>query len=304
MASYQSRYQPRRHLVVMGKLLQPETYDRFYDLATDNLCAGRFPQTHLHAGQILIRAVEAGFSIDQARHVPLRSSMNSNNRFSAPRLNEHPGQGALYLDILGGTLREHSHYELIGRQPSGSMNQAGLPPLWVPGRGDRLRDHVGLARAGLLPPGRNRFHLFQTTQPLLFADLRLTALLTLWLGVLGFKETRQRCGIVDHASLDQLLSQASAAQDYSAARGLAYAVADALGRTGHVGVCAFSSRADTETGLVNERYGGPSGGLVFAIFGSDSLPVSTVVPAHAPAPAVKPRQITFDSLQDMLVAIT
>ena len=304
MTTYQSRYQPRRHLVVTGKVLQPETYDRFYDLATDNLHAGRFPQTPLHAGQILIRAVKACFSIDEARFIPPGNSMNGNNRFSGPRLNGHPGQGALYCGTLGGTVREHLHYELIDRQPKGPMNQAAPPPLWVPGRGDRLRDHVVLAHAGLLPPIENRFHLFQTTRPLLFADLRLTALMPFLLGVLCSRETRQRYGFVDQESMEQFLLQASAAQDYSAARGLSDAVADASNRTGHVGVCAFSSRADTETGLVTESYGDASGGLVFAIFGRDSLPVSTVVPAYSPAPAVKPRQVTFDTLQELLVALT
>lgn len=40
MPSYQSRYQPRRMTVITGKILHPETYDRFYDIAYEALRDG------------------------------------------------------------------------------------------------------------------------------------------------------------------------------------------------------------------------------------------------------------------------
>jgi hypothetical protein len=59
---------------------------------------------------------------------------------------------------------------------------------------------------------------------------------------------------------------------------LADALADAAPRTGHAGICALSSRADTESGLFIDDHGDATGGLVLALFGTPGHTVSSVRP--------------------------
>ena len=91
MATYQSRHQPRKHLVLTGKVKNVETYDRFYDIATDALLQRRLPQLTLPVGMKLLRVVNGGLDIHRARCVAPGSSMNFGNRFSGPRLDGRPG---------------------------------------------------------------------------------------------------------------------------------------------------------------------------------------------------------------------
>jgi hypothetical protein len=90
-------------------------------------------------------------------------------------------------------------------------------------------------------------------------------------------------GIESSPPLDFQISAANNSDDYSASRGMADAVFDQRGLTGAVGVCAFSSRADTDSGIVLVSNDDRTGGLVFAIFGSDFSVVSalTLVPADS-----------------------
>ena len=57
---------------------------------------------------------------------------------------------------------------------------------------------------------------------------------------------------------------------------MADAVYDLRARTGDAGVCAFSARADTDSGLVLGSDGDMTGGLVYAVFGADSSPVTAL----------------------------
>ncbi|WEN14020.1 hypothetical protein PY254_12325 [Rhodanobacter sp. AS-Z3] len=299
MPTYQSRYQPRRQMIVSGKIQNPETYDRFYDIATDALLRGQLPSMKLAAGQLVLRVVNGALTIAQAGSIAPGSSMNGNNRFSGPRLDGRHGQGALYVGTVAGVLREAAHYAL--QTPAASkITGAPAPPLWKPGAPDKTREFMQQQKTGALAPGGQRFHLFRLKQPLLFADLRLSALAPLLQRLRSSGEAKSRYGIVDWAPIDMLISAASESQDYSAARGLADAVFDQAGRTGHAGVCAASSRADTDSGMVVEFHGDPTGGLIFAIFGQDGAMVSALEPA---APANHPAAAIFDTFAAITAAI-
>jgi hypothetical protein len=298
--TYQSRHQPRRQTTVTGKVLSPDSYDRFYDIATDALQRGQLRRIRLAAGQLVLRAASGRLTIEQARSIPPNSSMNGDNRYSGPRLDGRPGQGALYVGTLAGVLREHAHYSL--RQPVGTRLLGGghAPPLWQPGTPDTTGGFMQQQKSGAVPPGGQRFHLYRLTQPLQFVDLRLNSLAPLLQGLRASGEGRTRYGIVDWAPLDLLLSAASEAQDYSAARGFADAVYDQRHATGDAGVCAFSARADRDSGLVLETHGDPTGGLVFAIFGMDSTPVQALEPA---APKGQPQLASFDTFDAIMAAM-
>ena len=252
MPTYQSRYQPRRQLIFSGKIQRPETYDRFYDITTDALQRGQFPTMRLAAGQLVLRVVNGALTIGQAGSIAPSSSMNGNNRFSGPRLDGRHGQGALYVGTAAGVLRETAHYSL--QTPAASkLTNVSAPPLWVPGTPDKTRDFIRQQKTGALAPGGQRFHLFRLKQPLLFADLRLRSLAPLLQQLRSSGEAKSRYGIVDWAPMELLVAAASESQDYSAARGFADAVFDQSYKTGHAGVCALSSRADTDSGMIGTQ---------------------------------------------------
>jgi hypothetical protein len=299
MPTYQSRHQPRRQMIVSGKIQNAESYDRFYDIATDAMLRGQFPRMTLAAGQLLLRSVNGTLTIEQARSIAPGSSTNGNNRFSGPRLDGRHGQGALYVGTVGGVLREHAHYALQ-KAPASRLTGTPAPPLWKPRAPDRTRDFMKGQETGALPPGGQRFHLFRLKQALDFADLRLTSLAPVIQKLRSSGEARSRYGIVDWAPFDMLVSAASDSQDYSAARGLADAVYDQRSRTGFAGVCAASSRADTDSGLVIESHGDATVGLIFAIFGHDGAPVAALEPA---APTANPNAAIFDTFQAIAAAV-
>ncbi|QRP62452.1 hypothetical protein I6J77_09820 [Rhodanobacter sp. FDAARGOS 1247] len=299
MPTYQSHHQPRRQLIVSGKIQNPESYDRFYDIATDALQRGWLPTMKLAPGQLVLRVVNGTLTITQAGSIPPGSSSNGNNRFSGPRLDGRHGQGALYVGTVAGVLRETAHYAL--QAPAASrLGGAPAPALWMPGAPDKTRDFMQQQKAGGLAPGKQRFHLFRLKQPLLFADLRLSALEPLFQRLRSSGEAKTRYGIVDWAPIDMLVSAASRSQDYSAARGFADAVFDQSRKTGHAGVCAASSRADTDSGLVVESHGDPTGGLIFAIFGQDGAAISALEPA---APANHPDAAIYDTFAAITAAV-
>lgn len=112
MQYYQSRYQARRHTTIQGKIQDVERYDRFYDIAYEALRDGRLPHLTLPAGALLVRRMTGPHDPLQ---IPPGSSMNTGNRFSGPRLDGRPGQGALYVATIAGVLREHTHYSLLSK---------------------------------------------------------------------------------------------------------------------------------------------------------------------------------------------
>jgi hypothetical protein len=290
MPSYQSRNQPRRHTTLTGRINNVERYDRFYDITFDALQGGRFPQFTLTAGHALVRVMTGPYD---PRQIPPGSSVNTANRFSGPRLDGRPGQGALYLGTTAGVLREHAHYTLL--QKSSGL-RSPVPPLWKPGSSDQTTAFMGAQRSGASPTNAaTKFYLLRVEQALRFADLRVTSLGHFMTELRG---SARRYGIDSSTPLDFLSSAASISDDYSASRGIADSVFDQRNSTGNVGVCAFSSRADTDSGIVLMSSDNPSDDLVFAIFGSDS----TIIPALTPVPA-SATQLGFDRYSDVRAAL-
>lgn len=294
MATYQSRHQPRRQVVLTGKVNNTESYDRFYDIAYDALTQRRLPQLTLVAGQRLLRVVSGSLDIQRARCIAPGSSMNFGNRFSGPRLNGRPGQGALYVGTRAGVLREHAHYARL--PPRGSPLQAGNPGtgLWRPGQHDATKNFIQQQKTGAAPPAGQQFHVYRLKQPMNFADLRVTALANLFMQLQVSGEGSRRYGLAGHAPFDLLAAAASDLFDYSASRGLADAVYDKRLESGQHGVCALSSRADTDSGLISSFHGDKTGGLVFAIFGADNQAVTELEPA---APPGKAHLATFNTFE-------
>lgn len=294
MTTYRSRHQPRNQITIAGKVQDGERYDRFYDIAYDAMLRGLFPSMRLPAGQLLLRYVDGKLSIEQARAIPPGSSMNGNNRFSGPRLDGRNGQGALYVATVAGLLREQTHYALQPKPASKLQAPAGR--LWQAGQPDQTAAFMQQQKAGAGPVGSNRFHLFRLKHPLQFADLRLTALAPFFHRLQASGEARSHYGIVDWMPFNMLVSAASESQDYSAARGMADAVFDLRHTTGNAGVCAFSSRADSDSGLVYSSHGDHTGGLVFAIMDHDGTPVAALEPAAAPGQAGAATYDTFGAI--------
>ncbi len=289
MASYRSRHQPRRHLVVTGKVLQPDTYDRFYDIATDVLNAGGWPTMQVAADTVVVRAVTTKppeddilhrpIDADGARRVPPYAAMNSYNRFSGRRLDGRPGQGALYVGTVAGTVREFVHYAMQRRRGKDGLKQPLPPRVWTPGNGDTVRDFRHVQKRADMPPDPepHRLFIYRLASTVTLADLRLPALATVMAHLKRTPAWAARYGLVGHAGFDLLTAAVADAQDYSAARGLADALADGAKRDGFAGIAAHSSRGDTETGLViHGKAQDKSGGLVLALFGEPGHPVPTV----------------------------
>jgi hypothetical protein len=303
MTTYKSRHQPpRRHTTVRGKIENSGIYDRFYDIAFDAMVRGEFPSMTLGTGQLVLRVLgykdKKPLSIEQARTIPPNSSMNGHNRFSGARLDGGIGQGALYVGTVGGTLREYAHYSLLSTPKSALQPPA--PPLWQPGAPDRTAAFMEQQKSGGLPPEPKRFYLFRLKYPLQFADLRLTALAPLFQRLRASGEAKSRYSLFDHLPFDMLVSATSHGDDYSAARGIADAVFDRRHSSGNAGVCAASSRADSDSGLVQQSHGDPTGGLIFAIFERDGTPVASLEPA---APPGKPDAACYDTFEAIAAAV-
>ncbi len=278
MAHYQSHYLPRRQTTMLGKIQSVERYERFYDLARDALAAGTLQHLVLPAGRLLVRASKAAYDAEASRTVPPGSAMNSGNRFSGARPHGAPGQGALYLGTIAGVLREHAHYAKLPPQTSRLQPVSGHGPLLHTGAADVTRKFIEDQKAGASARGQV-FHLYELTQLLRFADFRTTVLAPMFLQLLRTGAATKRYGVAAHVPLDLFVTATSEPHDYSAARGMADAVADCAAKTGDAGVCAFSARGDRDDGLVLESHGDPTGGLVFALFGRDGRVAQALRPA-------------------------
>ena len=184
---------------------------------------------------------------------------------------------------MAGVLREHGHYARL--QPAASALTSPVAPLWRPGQPDATSQFVQQQKTGAAAPAGQLFHVYRLTQTLHFADLRVNTLATLFMQLQTSGLGRSRYGLADHAPFDMLAAAAGNLHDYSAARGLADAVFDQRRHSGHAGVGALSSRADTDIGLISGFHGDRSGGLVFAIFGADNQAITALEPAAPPAQA-------------------
>lgn len=267
MSVYLSRNQPRRQTVIAGKIKDVQRYDRYYDLTYDALQKRLFPRTTLDAGQLVVRVMKGPYN---ARSIPPGSSTGTWNRFNGSRLDGRPGQGALYVGTVTGTLREYTHY---------SLPASGMQPekIWRPGVADASKTFMQGQRAGAPPvDDQQKFYLFRVNQTLHFADLRTTALTPFMTQLL--QGGAQRYGIVNSAQVDFLATAAAGPEDYSAPRAIADAIYDLRGLTGLSGVCAYSSRADSDSGMILSSGGDSTGGLIYAIFGPDSSEVRALTP--------------------------
>jgi hypothetical protein len=286
MSVYVSRHQPRRQTTIAGKIQNLERYDRFYDITYEALGNRTFPSVTLPEGSLVVRVMAGPYD---ARAIPPGSSTSTANRFSGLRPDGRPGQGALYVGTVAGVLREYTHYSLLG-------SSAGPATIWKPSATDATATFMSAQRAGAQPArSATRFYLFRVNRTLVFADLRVTSLAPFMSRLL--QSQAQRYGITSTAERDFLAAAAGRPDDYSASRGIADAVWDMQARTGMAGVCAFSSRADRDSGLVVSADGDSSGGLVHAVFGADG----TVITALTPVPN-SPAQPGFNTFADLQAA--
>jgi hypothetical protein len=278
MSYYQSRYNPRQHASFLGKIENVERYDRYYDIAYEALRDGQLPHLTLPIGAFLVRVMKGPYDPLQ---IPPGSSMNAGNRFSGRRLDGRPGQGALYVATIAGVLREHAHYSLLSKTTAFAPP---IPPLYKPGAPDATRAFIDAQLKGAPPPSADsKFYLLRVSRALRFADLRISSIAPLMYRIRLSGREGNRYGITESSPVDFQISAPSDAVDYSASRGMADAVFDRRATTGDAGVCAFSSRADTDAGIVVPLEGDPTCGLVFAILGPDSEVVSalSLVPKDA-----------------------
>lgn len=287
MRAYQSRYQPRRHTMMMGKIEDAERYDRYYDIAYDGIQNRMLPSIALPAGTLVVRGNDPQYD---ARVIPPGSSTKLDNRFSGLRLDGRAGQGALYIGTISGVIRERTHYAL--------KNATKKPDkIWTPASSDVTSDFMRGQRTGAPAGDKYAFFLYRVNKALQFADLRITSLASFMKRMLG-AGAAQRYGLSDRALVDFLARASSNPEDYSASRGIADAVYDLRKVSGFVGVCAFSSRADSDSGFVISAEGDATGGLVHAVFGPDS----TAVTALTPVPE-SPGNLAFDKFSDLVAVV-
>ena len=286
MPVYQSRYQPRKHTILTGKIEDVERYDRYYDIAYDGIQNRLFPSIPLPAGTIVVRGNDPKYD---AREIPGPSTTSLTNRFSGLRLDGRAGQGALYIGTIAGVLRERTHYALPGwkKQPD---------KIWKPSSSDVTSEFMREQRTGAPVNPKYKFFLYRVNTTLQFADLRLTSLASFMKRMLHGGGV-QRYGLSDRAVVDFLARASASPTDYSASRGIADAVYDSRKVSGFAGVCAFSARPDRDSGLVVSAEGDVTGGLVHAVFGAGS----TVVTSLAPIPK-RPGVLEFDTFAELIAA--
>ena len=287
MSVYQSRNQPRRQTTIAGKIKDVERYDRYYDIAYDALQKRSFPRMTLPVGSLMVRVMKGPYN---ARAIPPGSSTGIWNRFNGIRLDGRAGHGALYVGTVAGVLREYAHY---------SLPDAGTPPpqIWKASTPDVTSAFMRGQRTGAAPVNVDtKFYLFRLSRPLHFADLRTTALAP-FMAQLRASGAR-RYGLDSEAQVDFLATAASGPDDYSASRGIADAVYDQRRLTGIAGVCAFSSRADRDSGLIVDSEGDTTGGLIYAIFGADSAEVTALTPVPKSA-----SQAGFDTYAELTAVL-
>jgi hypothetical protein len=284
---YQSRHQPRRQTTISGKIDDVERYDRYYDITYDGILNRMFPAIALPVGSLVVRGNNPKYD---ARVIPPGSASKLTNRFSGLRLDGRAGQGALYIGTIAGVLREHTHYSLPGwkKQPD---------KVWKPSASDATSEFMREQRAGAAPDPQYKFFLYRVNETLQFADSRVTSLASFMKRMLN-AGAAQRYGLSDRAVIDFLARASSDPTDYSASRGIADAVFDSRKISGFAGVCAYSSRADRDSGIVVSPEGDATGGLIHAVFGADS----TLVTALTPVPK-SPGVLAFDTFAELSKAV-
>lgn len=287
MPVYQSRHQPRRQTTITGKIDDVERYDRYYDITYDGIQNRMFPAIVLPVGSLVVRGNNPKYD---ARVIPPGSASKLTNRFSGLRLDGRAGHGALYIGTITGVLREHAHYSLPSwkKQPD---------KVWKPSSSDATSEFMREQRAGAVPDPHYKFFLYRVNETLPFADLRVTSLASFMKRMLNAGGA-QRYGLSDRAVIDFLARASSDPTDYSASRGIADAVFDSRKLSGFAGVCAYSSRADRDSGIVVSAEGDATGGLIHAVFGADSTAVTTLTPVPK-----SPGVLAFDTFAELSQAV-
>jgi hypothetical protein len=289
---YQSRYLPACQTVLTGRIRSAERYAIHYDIARDAMTRGELRPLSLPKGTLMVRSTRDVFDAQAARTIPPGSSMSVHNRYNGARLDGRPGSGALYLGTVAGVLRERAHYASL--PAARSPLRPAAPALIRPGAPGRVGDFIRRQASGAADPGQ-QLHLYTLTRAVQLADLRSTALAPLFARLLASGEGVQRYGLVDHVPFDFMVRAVADPNDFSAARGLADAVADTMALTGWSGVCAHSARGDRDDGWVVQSHGDPTCGLVMVLFGADGRAAIALAPARP--------QATFGSFADLRAAI-
>ena len=266
--SYVSRHNPRRQVVILGRVASPGRYDSFYDLGYELVQARSLPSVTLPTGRLMFRWSDR--DIEQSRHIPPASTQALEKRYSGVRLTGADGQGALYLASLAGLLREYVHY--AGTHTSKVV---------LPGAQDRLRQTVkGTAAGRAFAPAASTslFHAYRVQAEIRLADLRVLTLARLFALLLTPAGARTRFGISEQAPIDMLVQMVLDPSDYSAARGLSDAIADTSSLNGVRGLCATSARSDSDTGVILDAHGDGVHGSVYALFGRASARIDALQP--------------------------
>lgn len=277
-----SRHNPRKHVVIQGRIGSVSTYDTYYDLAIDALTRNRMPIVFTEPGHIFLRWARAKHTpnINAARTVPPAdfSSMDKDNRFSGIRLDGKPGQGAIYTASITGSLREFTHYQ-----------QTNKERMVLPGKMDQtrqfMRNQVSTANTSDI-----LFHIYRGLRRTFFADMRLSSanVQRLFAEVARSPSARNIYGMSSNVTGESLVRAFIDAKDTSASRGFADAVADYRGHLALDGVVADSARSDSDMGLVTAEFGPDVAGTNYIFFGSPGQVHQCLVPVD-----------TFTSLKDM-----
>lgn len=292
---YSSRHNPRRHTVFTGKIQSTERYDRYYDFTVDLIKRGDLPIILTRQDEHMFRkapkapaafgakreekvenkATEKFLDIEQSRIIPpLGSALDK--RYSGMRLDGKTGEGALYVGSLSGVLREHVHYDLSPKGPNlvGVPSRAGVR-LVKPGGRDETRSFIKQELTG--SPVDALFHVYMPQKSFRLADFRLTSLFAIFTRHLSDPQARKRYEISSETSIDTLMSAINSQYDYSASRGMADAVADQRRRISVDGLCAWSARGESDTGLITGIAGDASGSIQ-ALFGSPGTQIAALAP--------------------------
>lgn len=255
MSNYVSRHNPRRQTLLRDRIASPGRYDSYYDLGHELVGARSLPTLRLPIGHLLYRWCER--DIEQSRQIPPSGDMSVKNRYSGARLTGTSGQGALYLASLAALLRENTHY-------AGGTAAKVVTPFGA----DPVRDAIKAAAKKTGPAGGPApFHVYRAAASIQLADLRVQTLARLFTQLLTPAGARSRFGFSEQAPIDLLVQAVLDPNDYSAARGLSDAIADAATSIGVAGLCATSARGDSDTGAMLDSHGDGVHGSVYALFG-------------------------------------
>ena len=290
MSTYVSQRNHRKLTVSTGNIRSLERYDRYYDFTCDLAERGLLPVEWPVGANVFCKA-SAAFDVERARTIPPmeHSGLSLNNRYSGRRLDGISGEGALYVASLPGLIREHAHYA-TRRDPEPLGSSPRTLGLARPGGVDATRAFLE-KELSTKSAGSALFHVYTLQRPLRLVDLRVRCLFRLFSTYLADADSRKRYGISMDTPTDFLSSAVTSPSDYSASRGVADAVSDARRRMFVDGICATTSRGESDSGLVL-GLAGEASGAIQVLFGTPRTKIE----------ALKPRD-TFASINQLISSI-